>query len=127
MSKLDPSDAAAAPTASAVGADVAASDGGADPTTTTGPIPIDGADRFGEIREAAGAVVASLKWFLEATERVLEDPDAFAEAAAKGRSVVEAFTAGFLAQSGPERDGEDPGEAARGEAAQRGRTGADSA
>jgi hypothetical protein len=34
-------------------------------------------DTFDEIREAAGAVVASLKWLLEAAERVVEDPAAF--------------------------------------------------
>lgn len=58
-------------------------------------------DRFAEVREAAGAVVSSLRWLLEATERVVEDPEAFAEVAARGRSVVEAFTEGFRSQADP--------------------------
>lgn len=61
-------------------------------------------DRFAEVREAAGAVVSSLKWLLEATERVVEDPAAFAEVAARGRSVVEAFTEGFRSQADPDEE-----------------------
>ena len=54
------------------------------------------ADTFDEVREAAGAVVASLKWLIDATERVIEDPAAFSQVVESGRSVVEAFTGGFL-------------------------------
>jgi hypothetical protein len=53
-------------------------------------------DAFDELREAAGAVVASLKWLIDATERVIEDPAAFSQVVDSGRSVVEAFTSGFL-------------------------------
>lgn len=51
--------------------------------------------RFDEVREAAEAVLASLKWLIEATERVIEDPEALASVAATGRSFVDAFTRGF--------------------------------
>jgi hypothetical protein len=56
-------------------------------------------DTFDEIREAAGAVVASLKWLLEAAERVVEDPAAFSTAVTNGKSVIEAFTSGFATQA----------------------------
>lgn len=59
-------------------------------------------DSFGEVREAAGAVVASLKWLIDATERVVEDPEAFGRAVDGGRSVVEAFLGGFAAQVDPD-------------------------
>lgn len=49
-----------------------------------------------EVRQAAGAVVASLKWLIDATERVIEDPEAFARVVDSGRGVVEAFTSGFI-------------------------------
>ncbi len=52
-------------------------------------------DHLEEIRQAACSVVASLKWLLEAAEQVIDDPEAFAEVAASGRSVVEAFVGGF--------------------------------
>ena len=58
--------------------------------------------RFDEVREAAGAVIASLKQLIEATERVVEDPSTFASAVDGGRSVVEAFLGGFAAQAHPE-------------------------
>lgn len=68
-----------------------------------------GADRptgddavFDEVREAAGAVISSLKQLIEATERVVADPAAFASAVDGGRSVVEAFIGGFTAQADPE-------------------------
>ncbi len=51
--------------------------------------------RFDEVREAAEAVLASLKWLIEATERVIEDPEALAAVAATGRSFVDTFTRGF--------------------------------
>ena len=51
--------------------------------------------RFDEVREAAEAVLASLKWLVEATERVIEDPEAMAAVAATGKSFVDAFTRGF--------------------------------
>lgn len=56
-------------------------------------------DQFAEIREAVGAVVASLKQLIEATERVVADPGAFTEAIDNGKSVVEAFVGGFIAQA----------------------------
>ena len=59
----------------------------------------DDADDFDEVREAAGAVVASLKWLIDATERVVENPEVFAKAVGNGRSVVEAFVGGFAAQA----------------------------
>lgn len=58
------------------------------------PQPAD--DPFDEIRVAAGAVVASLKQLLEATERMVEDPEAFDSMVSTGKSVFEAFTAGFV-------------------------------
>lgn len=57
-------------------------------------------DRFDELRDAAGAVVDSLKRLIEATERVIEQPGAFAGAVENGKSVVEAFLGGFASQSG---------------------------
>ncbi len=53
-------------------------------------------DPFEEIRAAAGAVVVSLRQLLEATERVVEDPAAFDSVISTGKSVVEAFTSGFI-------------------------------
>ena len=52
-------------------------------------------DHLDEIRQAAGAVVASLKWLVEATERVIDDPGAFSQAVESGKGVVQAFVAGF--------------------------------
>ena len=51
--------------------------------------------RFDEVREAAEAVLASLKWLIEATGRVIEDPEAPAAVAAAGRSFVDTLTRGF--------------------------------
>lgn len=59
-------------------------------------------DTFDEIREAAGAVVSSLKRLIDATERVIEDPAAFSQAVDGGRSVVEAFLGGFMAEASPD-------------------------
>lgn len=61
-------------------------------------------DGLGELRDAAGAVLASLKWLIDAAERVVEDPETFDRVVASGRGLVEAFTSGFL------DDGSDPGE-----------------
>ncbi|MDW3218543.1 MAG: hypothetical protein R8F63_07990 [Acidimicrobiales bacterium] len=61
-----------------------------------------GDDQFDELREAAGAVVDSLKRLIEATERVIEQPGAFAGAVESGRSVVEAFLGGFASQADPD-------------------------
>jgi hypothetical protein len=61
-------------------------------------------DTFDEVRQAAGAVIASLKWLAEATERVVEDPAAFSQIVESGRSVVEAFAGGFAAQAKPSAD-----------------------
>jgi hypothetical protein len=58
-------------------------------------------DALEEIRQAAGAVVASLKWLVEATERVVDKPEAFSQAVDSGKSVVEAFLGGFADQSSP--------------------------
>lgn len=57
---------------------------------------------FDDVREAAGEVVSSLKRLIDATERVVEDPEAFAGIVEGGRSVVEAFLGGFSAQAGGE-------------------------
>ena len=64
-------------------------------------------DSFDELRDAAGAVVASLKKLVEATERVVEDPEAFSRIVDSGRSVVEAFADGFAAQAAPRSDDDD--------------------
>ena len=56
---------------------------------------VDDEGRFDEVREAAEAVLASLKWLIQATERVIADPEAMAAVAATGRSFVDAFTTGF--------------------------------
>ena len=61
-------------------------------------------DPFDEVREAAGAVIASLKRLVEATEAVVEDPAAFAQIVDSGRSVFEAFVGGFAAQADPPDD-----------------------
>lgn len=69
------------------------------PSDSTGPDQTEaGADAtFDEVREAAGAVIASLKQLIEATERVVADPGAFASAVEGGRSIVDAFVSGFNA------------------------------
>ena len=56
-------------------------------------------DTFDEVREATNAVIASLKWLIDATERVVQDPAAFAQAVDGGKSVVEAFVGGFAAHA----------------------------
>lgn len=56
---------------------------------------------FDELREAAGAVIASLKHLIDATERVVADPEAFAGAVDGGRSIVQAFVEGFRAEAHP--------------------------
>jgi hypothetical protein len=62
----------------------------------TGDFSAGGSDeRFDEVREAAGAVLASLKWLVEATERVIDDPESLTRIVEGGRSVVEAFVGGF--------------------------------
>ena len=61
-------------------------------------------DTFDEIREAAGAVVSSLKRLIDATERVIDDPDAFSQAVDGGRSIVEAFIGGFTSEASPDFD-----------------------
>ena len=53
-------------------------------------------DPFDEVRAAAGVVVASLKQLLDAAERVVEDPEALESMVATGKSVFEAFAAGFV-------------------------------
>ena len=65
-------------------------------------------DTFDELRQAAGAVVASLKWLIDATERVIEDPAAFSQVVDSGRGVVEAFTSGFLDDGGEATAGPTP-------------------
>jgi hypothetical protein len=62
-------------------------------------------DAFDELREAAGAVIAALKQFVEASERVVEDPDAFSTLVGRGRSIVDAFAGGFAAQADPQSEG----------------------
>lgn len=72
-----------------------------------GPATADDA-AFAEVREAAGAVISSLKQLIEATERVVADPAAFASAVDGGRSIVEAFIGGFTAQADPDGDADAP-------------------
>lgn len=48
-----------------------------------------------DLRAAAGEVVASLKKLIDATERVIADPDTFAGVVDNGRTVVSAFLEGF--------------------------------
>jgi len=52
-----------------------------------------------EVREAAGAVIGSLKRLLEATERVVADPASFDQAVAGGKGLLDAFTSGFVTES----------------------------
>lgn len=52
-----------------------------------------------EVREAAGAVIGSLKRLLEATEKVVADPASFDQAVAGGKSLIDAFTNGFVTDS----------------------------
>jgi len=62
-----------------------------------------------EVREAAGAVIGSLKRLLEATERVVADPASFEQAVAGGKGLLDAFTSGFVTESS--RSGASSGEA----------------
>ncbi len=60
-----------------------------------------------EVREAAGAVLVSLKRLLDAAERAIEDPGSFDRMVSSGRGLVEAFTAGLASEpSGPHGDDE---------------------
>ena len=60
---------------------------------------------FDEVREAATDVVAALKKLLEATERVVQDPESFAQVVDGGRGVVEAFVDGLTGRSHDEEPG----------------------
>lgn len=72
----------------------------------------DGEPAFDEVRAAAGEVIESLKRLIDATERVVADPSAFAGAVEGGRSVVEAFLGGFASQKGDEPGADAPDAAA---------------
>ena len=63
-------------------------------------------DRFDAVREAATEVIASLKKLIDATEHVVHDPEAFSQVVGGGRSVVEAFVDGFMAQVDPDAPAE---------------------
>jgi len=52
-----------------------------------------------EVREAAGAVIGSLKRLLEATEKVVADPASFDQAVSSGKGLLDAFTSGFANES----------------------------
>jgi len=67
------------------------------------------AEPLEEVREAAGAVIGSLKRLLEATERVVADPASFDQAVAGGKGLLDAFTSGFVTESN--RPGASAGEA----------------
>ncbi len=60
-----------------------------------------GDDPLSDVRAAAGAVVDSLRQLVVAAERLVEDPDVFGEMVASGKSVVEAFAAGFVDRPPP--------------------------
>jgi len=59
----------------------------------------DTAEPMDEVKEAASAVIGSLRRLLEATERLIADPVAFDQAVAGGRGLIEAFTSGFADES----------------------------
>ncbi len=64
-------------------------------------------DGLEELRQAAGAVIASLKGLVDAVERVVEDPHSFDQIVAAGRGLVDAFTTGLTAdEPATERDPE---------------------
>ncbi len=54
-------------------------------------------DPLAEVREAAGAVIASLKWFIDAAEQAVADPESFDRVVSGGKSFIDAFAAGFVA------------------------------
>ena len=62
---------------------------------------------FDEVREAATDVVAALKKLIEATERVVQDPETFAQVIDGGRSVVEAFVGGLAGQADTAGEGDE--------------------
>lgn len=62
---------------------------------------------FDEVREAATDVIASLKKLIEATERVVQDPQAFARVVDGGRSVVEAFVSGVTGVDDTDDEGDE--------------------
>ncbi len=59
-----------------------------------------GSEALDEMREAATAVLDSLKSLLVAAEKVVSDPSAFNQAVAGGKGLFDAFTSGFSDQSG---------------------------
>ena len=63
-----------------------------------------GDDPMAEFRAAAGAVVASLRELAVAAERLVEDPEVFESVVASGKSVFDAFAAGFAGQPRPSAD-----------------------
>ncbi len=58
-----------------------------------------GDDALEEVREAASAVVGSLKSLLVAAEKVISDPEAFKQVVSGGKGLFEAFTSGFTDDS----------------------------
>jgi hypothetical protein len=79
----------------------------------------DGEPAVDDLRAAAGEVVASLKKLLDATERVIADPDTFAGVVDNGREVLGAFFEGFTAAAhdGPVRPDPTDGDPADGDPA----------
>jgi hypothetical protein len=61
---------------------------------------------FDEVREAAADVIASLKKLIDATERIVQDPETFSQIVDGGRSVVEAFVGGFTDPTGSDEPDE---------------------
>lgn len=53
-------------------------------------------DPIEDVREAASEVIGSLKRLIEATEKVVADPASFDQVVSGGRSIIDAFTSGFV-------------------------------
>mgnify|MGYP001821277292 FL=1 len=57
-------------------------------------------DALAEVKEAAGAVLVSLRWLLDAAERALADDEAVDAVVDAGRGIARAFTEGFASDPG---------------------------
>jgi len=67
-------------------------------------------DPIDEVREAAGAVIGSLKRLIEAAEKVVADPASFDQAVSGGKNLIEAFTNGFVGETDNASDPRHPGD-----------------
>ncbi|MFQ5558022.1 MAG: hypothetical protein ACE5GB_11015 [Acidimicrobiales bacterium] len=61
--------------------------------------PDEASDPLEELRRAAGATLASLRWMIDSAQRVVDDPESFQRVIDEGRAIIGAFTSGLVSTS----------------------------